>query len=155
MDHWIELRSQIDREISQTEQRLEQLKQARSSIASLSKATGNAETTEVPTPRRRGKGNSTSKATKKTKPGQTRAGRVKSSGRLPATGGPFWLGMLGDEQHTGREIVAAALAALKLDDSAHDAIYSRAGNWFNGAVKKGLVVVAGQRDGANVYQRAD
>ena len=154
-DQWNDLSNQIDQEIVHTEQRLVQLKQAKSAIASLSKGTGKTAAIEAQPPRRRGKGKATAKMSKKAKPGKTTSGRVKSNGRLPSTGSAFWLGVLGDEQHTGREIVNATLAKLGLDDSAHDAIYSRAGNWFNGAVKKGLVVVAGQRDGANVYQRAD
>jgi len=95
----------------------------------------------------------TLKAAKRAKPGKTPA-RHNSTGKLPATGSAFWMGSLGNEQRTGRDIVDAAMAQWGLDDNAREAIYSRAANWVNGTVKKSLVVVAGQRDGVNVYQRA-
>jgi len=152
-DHWNELSTQIDHEIAQVERRLDRLRQARSAIASLSKGKRQPAAPATPTPRRRGKGKATLKAAKKTRPRKTPVGH-KLTRKLPTTGSAFWLGLLGNEQRTGRDIVDAAMAQLGLDDNARDAIYSRAANWFNGAVKKSLVVVAGQRDGVNVYQRA-
>jgi len=153
-EHWIEVEARIEQEIEQTERRLVELKQARSAISVLARKQNGvavpAESTPEKTRAKRSAPGQAKVSVRSRKPGR----RAKHRGKLPATGAAFWLGILGDAQHTGREIVDAAMVALNLDDSARDAIYSRASNWFNGAVKKSLVQIVGERDGVNVYQRA-
>jgi hypothetical protein len=81
-------------------------------------------------------------------------GTGRTTGRLPATGARFWLEILGDQGHTGQEIVDTAIARLGLGEAMRDKLYARASTWFEGAIERGLVVVADQRDGVNVYRKA-
>lgn len=148
-DIWSEIVSKLDRDIERTEIRLAELHAARASIEPL---VGRP-------PVRRGRLPSLEKvvaraAKARGKGGKGRPGGTgKSRAKLPATGAQFWLEILGTERHTGREIVDAAMERLALGEAVRDKIYSRASNWFNGAIKRGLVVVAEQRDGVNVYQK--
>jgi len=147
-NHWSELVRQLRQEIAVTRDRLAQLEAAYDSLLPLAGRAPTAGAAEVASEppameaaaaprRRRGKG------------------RQSKQGTLPKTGKSLWLAALGTEKSTGREIVDRALAMLGLGEVARGPIYSRAANWFNGAVKRGAVVVVEQREGVNVYQRAE
>jgi len=148
---WASLASQLRNEIEITRARLERLEAACASLEALSQSEQRA-----PGKRAKTVQNPVEKKTRGRPKGSRRQKRTPEVPRpkLPATGGDFWLSVLGDGQKTGLEIVNEALTRLQLDDTARDAMYSRAGNWFNTAIKKGLVVVAGEREGARVYQHA-
>jgi len=73
---------------------------------------------------------------------------------LPLTGTQTWLDIIGDAQMTAAEIVDSAMHRFKIASAARRKIYSRVGNWLNGAVKRSWVIVVGQRYGANLYQKA-
>lgn len=140
---WAKLLGKIDGDIARTERRLEDLRAARDSLQPL---------LDGQTGRRAG---TAARPGKRGRAAPTAGRRARSAAaRLPVTGGTFWLDVLGDEKRTGREIVDLAMAELKLGDEHRDAIYSRAANWFNGAVKKSIVEVVEQRDGANVYRKS-
>jgi hypothetical protein len=79
---------------------------------------------------------------------------VTESVKLPSTGSKLWLKCLGRKKLTVAQITDAALTKLKLEDSAREVITSRAKAWTYAAVKKGLVVIAGTRNGSKLYQAA-
>ena len=145
---WSKLAGRLRQEIATTRDQLAQLEAAyatllplvakgRSPKADKGSASATAVDIAMPPVRRRGKGRKAKKAA------------------LPKTGKVLWLAALGSEKSTGREIVDRALAMLGLGEEARDPVYTRAATWFNGAVKKGTVVVVEQREGVNVYQRAE
>ena len=74
--------------------------------------------------------------------------------KLPATGAELWLKCLGRKKVTVAQLAEAAMKKLKLDDSAKEAITTRAKAWAYIATKKGALVVAGTRDGSKLYQLA-
>lgn len=149
VENWSKTVTRLKGEIVATRQRLEELETALAAIAPLA-----GESEEAPAQGRKGRGSSAS-----TKKGTKASKRARANGKaprddLPATGSDVWLGIIGDGQKTAAEMVDAVMRKLKIDDAARRKIYSRASNWLNGAVKKSLVSVAGQRNGINVYQKA-
>jgi hypothetical protein len=147
VENWSKTVTRLKGEIVATRQRLDELETALAAIAPLA---GDGD--EAPGQGRKGRG---AGARKGAKPGK----RAKANGKaqredLPATGSDVWLGIIGEGQKTAAEMVDAAMRKLKIEDGARRKIYSRASNWLNGAVKKSLVSVAGQRNGINVYQKA-
>ncbi len=74
--------------------------------------------------------------------------------KLPATGAELWLKCIGRKKVTIAQLADAALKKLKLDDSARDVIATRAKAWAYVAVKKGSLVVIGDRNGSKLYQLA-
>ena len=144
--NWSTVLTKIDADIVRTERHLAELHAARESLLPLMNEAGKKSGVSPKLPRISKSG------AKKT---ISKAGRARGAvAKLPATGSEFWLNVLGKSKRTGREIVDLAMAELKLGDEDRNAIYSRAANWFNGAVKKSLVQIVEQRDGVNVYQRA-
>lgn len=99
--------------------------------------------------------------------GKSKAAKVKASKapvvepapvveaiKLPATGADLWLKCMGRKKVTVAQITEAALKKLNLDDSAKSVITTRAKAWAYAAVKKGMLVEAGTRDGSKLYQLA-
>ena len=74
--------------------------------------------------------------------------------KLPATGAELWLKCIGRKKVTVAQLADAALKKLKLDDSAREVIATRAKAWAYVAVKKGSLVVIGDRNGSKLYQLA-
>ena len=74
--------------------------------------------------------------------------------KLPATGAELWLKCIGRKKVTVAQLADAALKKLKLDDSAREVIATRAKAWAYVAVKKGSLVVVGDRNGSKLYQLA-
>ena len=143
--NWSTVLTKIDADIVRTERHLAELHAARESLRPLMNDAGKKAGSSAKLPR---------VAKSVAKKSTSKAGRAQSTAaKLPATGSEFWLSVLGKSKRTGREIVDLAMAELKLGDEDRNAIYSRAANWFNGAVKKSLVQIVEQRDGVNVYQR--
>ena len=149
-ENWSKTVTRLKSEIGSTRQRLEELETALAAIAPL--AGGSADENGGRT--RKSKGSDAAGAPKRGAKvaRRGRAGKGSDSD-LPATSAEIWLGIIGDGQKTAAEMVDAAMRKLKIEDSARRKIYSRASNWLNGAVKKSLVTVAGQRNGINVYQK--
>lgn len=143
--NWSSVLTKIDADILRTERHLAELHAARESLLPLMNDAGKKAGVAAKLPKiaRSGAKKSAAKASR----------ARNAAAKLPATGSEFWLNVLGKSKRTGREIVDLAMAELKLGDEDRNAIYSRAANWFNGAVKKSLVQIVEQRDGVNVYQR--
>ncbi len=116
-----------------------------------------------------------SQSTFKNQPAENRAGRPKGAKantantantnvvrstdvtapvKLPATGSGLWLKCLGRKKLTIGQLTDAALKRLSLDDSAKEVIFSRAKTWIYTALKKGVLIDAGIRDGTRLYQMA-
>lgn len=148
MSHdWSRLTRQLRQEIAATRDRLEELEAA---YAALTPLAGKQPPVNAAV---------ASKAPAAEAAGASRRRRRKvqkaKASALPKTDKSLWLAALGSEKSTGREIVDRALAMLGVGEEAREPIYTRAANWFDGAVKKGTVVVVEQREGVNVYQRVD
>jgi hypothetical protein len=73
--------------------------------------------------------------------------------RLPATDTAFWLACFGRKNLGLADLVDIALKKLELDESARDAIKTRASAWLYGAIRKGSVNAVTTRDGKKRYQR--
>ncbi|MFZ4625037.1 MAG: hypothetical protein ACOYNF_12465 [Rhodoferax sp.] len=79
---------------------------------------------------------------------------VAATVKLPATGAEVWLKCIGRKKLSLGQIVDTALKQLELDDSARGIITNRVTAWANAAVKKGVLIPAGTRDGYKLFQRA-
>lgn len=73
--------------------------------------------------------------------------------KLPSTGGELWLACMGRKKLGLGELVDAAMLKLELAESARTVITNRAGAWVYAAVKKGVLVPAGTRDGSKLFKR--
>ncbi len=72
--------------------------------------------------------------------------------KLPTTGAELWLKCMGRKRTTVSQIADAALIKLSLDDSAKNVMSARAKTWVYAAVKKGILMEAGTRDGSKLFQ---
>lgn len=84
----------------------------------------------------------------KAKPGK----RAKPA-KLPSTGAELWLSCLARKKLSLGELVDEALKKLDLDETAREVITNRAGAWLYAAIKKGVLIPAGTRDGHKLYKR--
>jgi hypothetical protein len=85
-----------------------------------------------------------------------KAAKAKSLAKtteLPSTGAELWLACFGRKKLGLGELVDAAMLKLELDESARAVITNRAGAWLYAAVKKGVLVPAGTRDGTKLFKR--
>lgn len=78
---------------------------------------------------------------------------LAKTAELPATGAELWLACFGRKKLGLGELVDAAMLKLELDESARAVITNRAGAWLYAAVKKGVLVPAGTRDGIKLFKR--
>jgi hypothetical protein len=74
--------------------------------------------------------------------------------KLPATGAELWLKCMGRRKVTVAQIAEAALSKLKLGDTAKSVMSARAKTWVYAAVKRGILLQAGTRDGSKLFQLA-
>jgi hypothetical protein len=74
--------------------------------------------------------------------------------KLPSTGAELWLNCLGRKKLSTAELIEEAMKKLDLDASARVVIANRARAWLNASAKSGAVIVAGTRDGTNLFKRA-
>lgn len=78
--------------------------------------------------------------------------RAKPS-QVPSTGSELWLSCMGRKKRSLGELVGDALKRLELDETSRDVINNRAGAWLYAAIKKGILMPAGTRDGHKLYIR--
>lgn len=84
---------------------------------------------------------------------KTATASVKSAG-TPPTGAEFWMKLVGRKAFGSGELTDAALEKLSLDASSKGVIANRARAWITAALKKGVLLTAGTRNGINLYKRA-
>jgi hypothetical protein len=72
---------------------------------------------------------------------------------VPSTGSELWLSCLGRKKLSTTELIEEALKKLDLDAGFRFVIANRARAWLNVAVKSGVVIAVGSRDGTNLYRR--
>lgn len=73
---------------------------------------------------------------------------------VPSTGAELWLSCLGRKKLSTTELIEEAMKRLDLDASSRVVIANRARAWLNASAKSGVVIVAGTRDGTNLFKRA-
>jgi hypothetical protein len=95
-----------------------------------------------------------SKAVEPKKSSAKAKGLPAKSPNIPSTGADLWLSCLGRKKLSTAELIEEALKRLDLDASARVVIANRARAWLNASVKSGAVIVAGTRDGTNLFKRA-
>lgn len=96
---------------------------------------------------------STMKAVKRKPVVKTRAARRAKAAQVPSTGAELWLNCMGRRKRSLGELVDEALKRLELNEKSRDVINNRAGAWLYAAVKKGVLIPAGERDGHKLYKR--
>lgn len=168
----VETANQIAQEIERTRQHLTNLEQALEGLKPL--ITIDEMTSTVPygamsqpesvedlsivnadVPTRKKSKSKPSEKVKKVKPAPAVIDiEVAATVKLPATGAEVWLKCIGRKKLSLGQIVDTALKQLELDDSARGIITNRVTAWANAAVKKGVLIPAGTRDGYKLFQRA-
>ena len=78
---------------------------------------------------------------------------VKPAG-IPSTGAAFWMKSVGRKAFSSSELTQTALEKLSLDASAKDVMANRARAWITSALKKGVLLTTGMRNGVNFYKLA-
>ncbi|MDO8264530.1 MAG: hypothetical protein Q7T21_15095 [Gallionella sp.] len=96
---------------------------------------------------------STTRIVKRKPVAKTRAARRAKAAQVPSTGAELWLSCMGRRRRSLGELVEEALIRLELDEKSRDVITNRAGAWLYAAVKKGVLIPAGERDGHKLYKR--